>query len=108
MNKEEFLKRMHYPKEWLDWGMYPDELFEGQLALYKPGDERGSEHDRNGAFHWWLKRSPTKEQLKKLVALSFLDPDSLMAEDVRGHIANAKNCDNEIRELLKRSASRLA
>lgn len=105
MKKEEFVKLMNYPKEWLDWGMYPDELFEGQVALYKPGDERGSEHDRNGAFHWWLKRSPTKEQLKKLVALTFLDPDSLMGEDVRTYIEKANNCDDEIRGLLNRSSS---
>lgn len=102
LSKEEFLKKMNFPKEWLDWGMYPDELFEGQMALYQPGDEEGSEHDRNGAFHWWLKRNPSKEQLKKLIALSFLEPDVSVGGDVRHYIAQSENCDEEIRGLLNR------
>ena len=100
MTKLEFVILFAYPRQWLEWDMFPDELFLQQSTPYKPGDERGSEHDRNGAFHWWLRRDPTKEQLRKLVALSRLDPDPDMAEDVRRYISKAKSCDDEIRELL--------
>lgn len=86
-----FLELMHFPKEWLEFGLYPDELFIGQVDHYLSGDEDGSEHYRNGAFHWWLKRNPTRQQLSNLIQLTFLDRDSLMAGDVRKYITGAKN-----------------
>lgn len=89
MTKEEFLGLMRFPAEWKAWGMYPEELFHGQLAQYEPGDERGSEHDRNGAFHWWLKRNPDLDVLWKLQALAKLDPDRLMAQDAQRYILRA-------------------
>lgn len=100
ISKRDFLRLLRFPIQWLDWEMYPDELFEVQVSRYEPGHESGSEHDRNGAFHWWLRRDPTREQLRKLVHLSFLDPDQHMAQDVRRYIAQAKNCDAEITGLL--------
>lgn len=90
MNKQEFLALMNFPKEWDLWGMYPDELFQGHLALYKKGDEKGSEHDRNGAFHWWLKQDPSIEILKKLLELTYLEPEKYVAEDIRKYIRNSK------------------
>lgn len=89
MNKDDFLKLMNFPKEWLEYELYPDELFSAQLEFYKPGDEAGAEHDRNGAFHWWLKRKPTANQLHLLLKLSCLDPDKAMGADVRRHIEKA-------------------
>jgi hypothetical protein len=89
MTKTEFLSLMKFPSEWDQWGLYPDELFQGQLNLYKPGDERGSEHDRNGAFHWWLKEKPELGVLLKLLALTHLDSDQTMAADARKHIERA-------------------
>lgn len=77
---------MKFQPEWEEWGLYPDELFLGQLDLYKPGDEQGSEHDRNGAFHWWLKQQPDLDVLRKLLLLTFMDCDQVMAEDVRRYI----------------------
>jgi hypothetical protein len=99
--KQEFLRLMHYPSEWTEWDMYPDELLKGQVGAYTPRSERASEHFRNGAFHWWLKRKPSKEQLMKLVRLSYLDPEELMGDDVRRYIAAAENCDDEIRQMFK-------
>jgi hypothetical protein len=89
VNKTDFLRLMRFPPEWESWGLYPDELFIGQLSLYRPGDEAGSEHDRNGAFHWWLKRSPSKDVLVKLLLLADKDRDPLMAADVRQRIIRA-------------------
>jgi len=89
MTKTEFLKIMGSPEEWESWGLYPDELFQGQMSLYRPGDEVGSEHDRNGAFHWWLKRRPAKDVLVKLLILAEKDVDQVMAGDVRQHILRA-------------------
>lgn len=100
MTRAEFLKLMRFPKEWDTWGMYPDELFQAQVQLYKPGDERGAEHDRNGAFHWWLKRDPSKEQLLNLARLTGLDDDQLMAEDVRRYIRKAKQYGPDIEEAI--------
>jgi len=100
MNKAEFLSLMGYPPEWIEWEMYPDTLFEKQFEMYRAGDERGAEHDRNGAFHWWLKQNLTADQLAKLVALSFKDPDPIMADDVRRHIERRPDLPPEVRRLL--------
>lgn len=69
--------------------MFPDELFDEIWGGYEPGHEDASEHDRNGIFHWWLKRQPESEVLLKLVKISYVDPDQLMAADVRSYIAKA-------------------
>lgn len=96
MTKEDFLKIMNFPIEWNIYGMYPDELYLLQIKDYQEGDEQGSEHDRNGAFHWWLKRDPNKNELALLIKLTYLDPDQLMANDVRGYIRQAKNYDCDL------------
>ncbi|MCR1320266.1 hypothetical protein ACKURH_21090 [Enterobacter soli] len=93
MNKDDFLKKMNFPIEWIIYDMYPDELYALQITYYQEGDEQGSEHDRNGAFHWWLKRNPNKNELALLIKLTYLDPDQLMANDVRSYIRQAKNYD---------------
>jgi hypothetical protein len=100
MTKSEFLKLMSYPAEWLEWDMYPDELWEKQFQMYREGDERGSEHDRNGAFHWWLRQNITADQLKKLILLTFKDPDPIVAEDVRKHIGTRRDLPLDLRQLL--------
>ena len=96
MGRTEFLALMSFPRGWWSSDLYPDELWEGQLAVYEPGNEEASEHFRNGAFHWWLKRSPDKALLLKLVELSFMDPDPIMASDVRRYIRNSRNVDQEV------------
>ena len=90
MTYDKFLKLMKFPKEWMEWEMIPDELASIQIEGYEPGHEDASEHDRNGAFHWWLKRYPSNEQLEKLTKLARLDPDQAMASDVREHIDKLK------------------
>jgi len=80
---------MRFPSEWEAWGLYPDELFLEQLALYRPGDESGSEHDRNGAFHWWLRRKPGQEILERLLLLAEMDGDQVMAADIRKYVGKA-------------------
>lgn len=100
MNKIEFLKLMNYPMEWLDWEMYPDELFIAQRDGYKSGHENGSEHDRHGAFQWCLKRNPSEDELIKLVKLSYLDAETGMGAYVRYYILKAEFCNDGIRELI--------
>ena len=102
LNKLEFLRLMKYPPEWLEWDMYPDELFEHQILGYEEGNENGSEHDRNGAFHWWLRRDLMTDQLRKLVLLTFRDPDQLMAADAREYIARRHDLTQEVRDLLRK------
>ena len=102
MTKFEFMRLMSIPSEWETWEMYPEDLFNVQIQRFQPGDERGSEHDRNGMFHWWLRRHPTKEQLTKLAKLSFLDPDKLMAGDVRSYIRKAKDYDADVEQVLRK------
>ncbi len=72
MTKDEFLQLMRFPYEWHSLGMYPQELFDVQVARYEQGDERGSEHDRNGAFHWWLRKGPKRHQVELLRRLATL------------------------------------
>ena|SRR3569623_1587020 len=102
IDKNHYLKIKKFPPEWVEWGMYPDQLAAVQLAGYEPGNEDSPEHDRNGAFHWWLKNNEiTKEQLIKLVKLSYLDPDTNVGKDVRNYLLKANKCDEEIRRLIK-------
>lgn len=90
MDKDEYLRLMNFPTEWEEWGMIPNEWLEGAIQSYEPGMENASEHDRNGAFHWWLKRSPSEAQLIVLAKLANLDPDPPMAEFVKEQICKAK------------------
>jgi hypothetical protein len=83
MTKDEFLNLMCFPSQWKEWDMYPKELFEGQISRYVPGNEASSEHDRNEAFHWWLKRELSQDQFEKLEKLTHLDPDAGLGADVR-------------------------
>lgn len=102
MTKKEFIKRMQFPREWVEWGMLPDELLDEQMAVYEPGNERASEHYRIGAFHYWLRKRPSKDILLKLIKLSFFDPDPLMAYTLRkDYIAKAENADEEVSRALR-------
>lgn len=96
MTKEEFIVLMQFPQEWVTWNMIPDELSQIQMNWYEKGHENASEHDRNGAFHWWLRRNPEKDVLMTLLKLSSLDPDQLMAADVRRYIFRADNADEKV------------
>jgi hypothetical protein len=104
MNKADFMRIMSIPAEWDALGMWPEELVQEQLKSYSSGDERASEHDRNGMFHWWLRREPTSDQLLRLVKLTHLDPEPLMAEDVRNYIRRSKNCNSEVLHALQSTA----
>ena len=102
MTKEEFVKLMQFPREWLEWDMLPDELLQGQIAEYESGSERAAEHYRNAAFRYWLRRQPSKEVLLKLARLTFLDPDPLMAYCLRkDDIASATSADEEVVRALR-------
>jgi hypothetical protein len=97
MNHADWLDLMRFPPEWMAWHMIPEALAHIQLAGYAPGHEHASEHDRHGAFQWWLKREPDPEILIRLVRLSWLDPDILMGRSVRKHIAELPNCNSDVR-----------
>jgi hypothetical protein len=101
MTADEYLELMRFPKEWKDYGLIPDVLVSQLISTYEPGMEYASEHDRNGVFHWWLKKLPGKAVLTQLIALSYLDTDQLMAADVRSHIALSPHADDVVRALLK-------
>lgn len=91
MTKKEFLTLMNFPKEWELFEMYPEKLAAIQINNYQPGHEAASEHDRCGAFHWWLKQEPTEQQLINLMKLAYLDPEPLMGTDIKTYIVKAKN-----------------
>lgn len=95
MTKLEFLKLMKFPREWIDLNMYPDELFSIQAAGYQPGHECGAEHDRNGAFHWWLRREPSKDHVLNLLRLAALDPDPILGQDLRQYLRQAASFDDD-------------
>jgi hypothetical protein len=73
---------MKFPKLWKSLGMWPDELSTEQVSRYVEGNENGCEHDRNEAFHWWIRRSPDATNLDKLICLAAVDPLRPMALDV--------------------------
>ena len=100
MKHSDWLKLMQFPPEWTAWDLIPPELVALQLSGYEPGHEDASEHDRHGAFQWWLMRHPVAEVLVQLARLSWVDPDQLMAHDVRNCIARQSGDDIEVGEAL--------
>ena len=63
--------------------MLPDIVLENQMNEYEPGHENSPEHNRNGAFQFWLSGETSEEQLIKLVRLSKLDPEEIMCRYIR-------------------------
>ena len=96
---------MRFPKEWQLLEMYPDEVFELQVAEYEPGHEESAEHYRNGAFHWWLARKPSKEHLLNLARLITRDPEQQMAEHLKTYVRQATHFDSEIEVALSDATS---
>ena len=101
MKKQEFMTLFRFHEKWLSAGLYPDELFSLQLAGYEPGHENASEHDRNGAFHWWIRRNPDKQQLADLLELTFLGADHFMDEDARRYLCACDNFDEDHAALVE-------
>ncbi len=80
--KTRFLKDYGFPPEWETWGLYPNELFEGQLRATADDEKpHPDEHLRYGAFTWWLRRHRelSEENLIQLCRLAALDPDPGMS-----------------------------
>lgn len=96
MDRGAYLEIMEFPAKWWEYNLLPAELIDALMASYQPGMESASEHDRNSVFHWWLRKSPSKDLLMKLVELSFLDPDQVMAGDVRTYIAQSVFFDRDV------------
>lgn len=96
MEPKSYLELMEFNERWIQYDLLPPSLLHQLIATYAPGMEAASEHDRNSVFHWWLNRSPGKDVLMKLAELSFLDPDQLMAGDVRRYILASPACDYEV------------
>jgi hypothetical protein len=99
--KSRLAELLEFPKEWLTWEMYPDELFEAHRKSFQPGNESDSENERNETFHYWLSKELTEDQLSHLTRLSLLGPDHMMAEKIQGHIQKHKNCTPNVRQLLQ-------
>ncbi len=87
MDMARYLRLMEFHPKWQEYDLLPSELIDQLIASYEPGMENASEHERNSFFHWWLKRNPSRELLGQLWELSELDPDQLMAGDVRRPIS---------------------
>jgi hypothetical protein len=101
MTRSEYIALMRFPPQWELWGMLPDAYLTRAISAYRPGHEDASEHDRNGAFHYWLRQRPSKSQLLTLYRLSLLEPDIDMAADWRNHLAKADACDGELLQLIQ-------
>ena len=102
MTRGEYLTLMRFPDDWEAWGLINDQWLAGAMKKYQPGHESGSEHDRHGAFQWWLKHQPSKDILLKLARLCWLDPDEVMANSVRKDISKSKACDVEVLNALRK------
>ena len=99
--KSKLAEILHFPKEWLEWKMYPDSLFFEHRKQFQPGNESDSENERSETFHHWLSKELTEDQILKLVNLSQLDPDPTMAKDIQNHIDKHKNCTPKVKKLLE-------
>jgi len=105
MKTEDYLELMRFPKEWQELEMVPDEEFVSEHIFHlKPGMEHTPEHARHEAFHYWLAREPSTDQLVRLTKLSLLDPDAEMGESIRAVILKLGNCDDDLRELIAAEA----
>jgi hypothetical protein len=100
MDQSIYLRLMQFPPEWLSWQMLPVEFLAAQASNYEPGHEDASEHDRHGVFQWWLRQQPEISVLIKLVNLSWLDPDQLMAGYVRQCIAQQSHQNADLNHAL--------
>jgi len=99
--KNKLAEILHFPKEWLEWKMYPDSLFFDHRKQFQPGNESDSENERSETFHHWLSRELTEDQIIKLIKLSQLDPDPMMVENIQSHITKHKNCTPKVKKLLE-------
>jgi hypothetical protein len=50
ITKEQFLKVMKFPKEWVEWGMWTDELSDIYVTTYEPEHEGATEHNLNATL----------------------------------------------------------
>ena len=105
MTRSEYLRLMHFAPEWEEWGLISNEWLEGAMSTYEQGMENASEHDRNGQFHWRIKRDPSMEELVLLSKLSWLEPDHQMAEGWRDYIRQANNYSPEVESALAKPAN---
>lgn len=106
VTKPDFLAAYGFPSEWLQWDMYPDQLFEGQRAACADDESpHPDEHLRYGAFLWWLRthRSLPEATLKQLARLAALDPDPPMAgaaaHDILFHPSASEDVADELARL---------
>ena len=72
------------------------DVVEQLVRTYEAGQEQASEHDRHGVFQWWLRQSPTSDELLALVRLSWLDPDATMGGYVRECIAGRQGLSRDV------------
>lgn len=107
MKTEDYLELMRFPKEWQEWQMVPDEEYIADHIFHlKPGMEHTPEHARHEAFHYWLAREASVEQLELLAKLTFVDPDAEMGESIRAEILKMGKCTDELRELITGESAR--
>lgn len=100
MTHAEWLALMNFPAQWSEGGLLPEELQSIQLNGYEPGHEGAPEHDRHGAFQWWLQREVPKETIIRLTRLTWLDPDPLMGGYVRECLAKKYGEDKDIQDAI--------
>ena len=102
MDKQEFLKKCQFPKEWWAWEMLPKAML---VALYKSyasdtesdADDGGYRNFRLDAFFWWLEGDLTEEQIKKLFRLASFEKSE---KHMRSSINRHKDCTEPLRKEL--------
>lgn len=86
--KKLFLSRLMAHIDWMNFGMYPDELFMIQVIRHKKRHEQSSEHNRNGMFQFWLNKKMSNEEMIKLKKLALLDCDKSLQDFILKQIEN--------------------
>jgi len=90
VGKAKFLWFLEFPHEWLEFELYPDEVWKlQQIDFEKDREEKGwmalpekyglgSEHYRYAAFRWWLSQNVTSFVFEKLKRAVEKDPDEMV------------------------------
>ena len=94
ISKDEFLRKLEFPDEWVRLGLYTHEIYSVQLEEYErnQGSEEAPEHYRYGAFWLWFRQNPDASVIERLLAAAIADPDPAMSGATIVDIVKLPHC----------------
>lgn len=79
---------LEYDPVWMEWGYLSAEELAKQVALYRTGDDRNTEHSRYHSFRRILSERTvlSENEIAQYLALTERDPDAAMARAARADL----------------------